>query len=51
MTAQDDFPPDERAEVILTAIFEGNKATGAWSLREAATGTEVAAGGWSVSRK
>lgn len=51
MTAQYDFPPDERAEVILTATFEGNKATGAWSLREAATGTEVAAGGWSVSRK
>ena len=51
MTAKYDFPPDERAEVILEAAFEGTTAKGSWSLREKATGNEVAAGGWAVSRK
>lgn len=51
MTAKYDFTPDEAAEVVLTATFDGNKAAGAWSLREKATGNEVASGGWKVTRK
>jgi hypothetical protein len=51
MTAKYDFPPDEAAEVVLAASFDGNTATGTWSLREKAGGTEVATGGWTVTRK
>jgi len=51
MTAKYDFTPDDAAEVVLTATFDGGKATGAWSLREKASGNEVAGGGWKVTRK
>jgi hypothetical protein len=51
MTAKYDFPADDSAEVVLTATFEGNAATGAWSLHEKSTGNEVASGGWKVSKK
>lgn len=51
MTAKYDFTPDDAAEVVLTATFDGSKATGAWSLREKASGNEVASGGWKVARK
>ena len=51
MTAKYDFPPDEAAEVVLDASFEGDRATGTWSLREKASGNEVATGGWKVARK
>jgi len=51
MTGRYDFPADESAEVLLTATFDGNKATGAWTLRVKADGTEVAAGTWTVTRK
>ncbi len=51
MSAKYDFTPDEAAEVLLEASFDGNTAKGTWSLREKANGNEVAAGGWSVTRK
>jgi hypothetical protein len=51
MTAKYDFPPAEGAEAVLTAVFEGSRATGKWSLREKASDNEVAAGGWSVTKK
>jgi hypothetical protein len=51
MTAKYDFTPDAAAEVVLTATFDGNKASGNWSLLEKATGNEVASGGWKVARK
>lgn len=51
MTATYDFPPDEAADVLLTATFDDKSVTGTWSLREKASGTEVASGGWKVSRK
>jgi len=51
MTAKYDFTPDTAAEVVLTATFDGSKATGAWSLLEKASGNEVAGGGWKVARK
>ena len=51
MNARYDFPPDDRAEVHLTAMFDGNKVQGTWSLRDKASDTEVARGGWTVSRK
>lgn len=51
MSARYDFPPDEGGEVLLEASFDGNTAKGTWSLREKANGNEVAAGGWTVTRK
>lgn len=51
MSAKYDFPPDEGAEVALAASFDGNTATGTWSLREKANGNEVAKGTWTVTRK
>jgi hypothetical protein len=50
MTAKYDFTPEPSAEVVLTATFEGDTATGSWSLREKASGNEVASGGWKVKR-
>jgi hypothetical protein len=51
MSAKYDFPPDEGGEVTLAASFDGNTATGTWSLREKANDNEVARGGWTVTRK
>jgi hypothetical protein len=51
MAASYDFPPDTASEVRLAATFEGNAAKGTWSLREKATGNEIATGGWTVTRK
>lgn len=51
MTASYDFTPDPAGEVRLSAIFDGNTAKGTWSLREKASGNEVAAGTWTVTRK
>ncbi len=49
MTGSYDFTPDDRAEVVLSASFEGTTAAGTWSLREKG-GNEVASGGWKVKR-
>jgi hypothetical protein len=51
MSARYDFPPDERAEVILAAAFDGNTGTGTWSLREKANDNETASGSWTVTRR
>lgn len=51
MAAAYDFTPDEQAEVILSATFDGDTAKGTWSLRAKADGTEVASGTWTVARK
>ena len=52
LTAFYDFPPDERAEVQLTATFDGNSASGTWALREKAGNGDVAASGtWTVKKK
>jgi hypothetical protein len=51
MNAKYDFPADESAEVVLAASFDGNKATGTWSLRAKAGDGEVASGTWTVTRK
>jgi len=51
MSAKYDFPPDAGGEVVLAASFDGNTATGTWSLREKASDNEVAKGGWTVTRK
>ena len=51
MTAKYEFTPDPRAEVRLATTFDRDKATGTWSLRDAASGDEVASGSWTVSRK
>ena len=51
MTAKYDFPPEPAAEVVLTATFEGNGATGAWLLREKGSSGEVSSGSWKVTRK
>lgn len=51
MSAKYDFTPDDRAEVILAATFDGNSAKGTWSLREKASGDEAASGSWTVTKK
>lgn len=51
MSAKYDFPPDPSAEVVLAATFDGNKATGTWSLRAKGGDGEVATGTWTVTRK
>jgi hypothetical protein len=51
MNARYDFPPDEAAEVVLAATFDGAKAKGTWSLREKAQDREVFAGTWAVEKK
>ncbi len=51
MSAKYDFPADERAEVVLAASFDGNAATGTWSLHPKGTDNEVASGNWAVTRK
>jgi hypothetical protein len=50
MKASYDFTPDEAAEVLLAASFDGNKATGTWTLRAKAGEAEVASGSWTVTR-
>lgn len=51
LSARYDFPPDPGGEVVLAATFDGAKATGTWSLREKSSGTEIATGGWTVTKK
>lgn len=51
MSASYDFPPDPAGEVRLATSFDGNSATGTWSLREKASGNQVATGTWTVTRK
>lgn len=51
MMALYDFTPDERAEVAITATFEGDTGKGTWTLRGKDGSGEVASGGWTVKRK
>ena len=51
MSAKYDFPADQAAEVTLAATFEGDKATGTWSLAARGSDTAVASGTWTVTRK
>ncbi len=51
MSAKYDFPPDEGAEVVLAASFEGNKASGTWSIHAKGNDNEAAAGTWTVTKK
>lgn len=51
LTARYDFPPDERAEVVLVATFDRDSAKGTWAVLEKATGSEAASGTWTVKRK
>jgi hypothetical protein len=51
LSARYDFPPDPGGEVVLAGSFDGAKATGTWSLREKTNGTELAMGGWNVTKK
>ena len=51
MSAKYDFPPDESAEVVLTASFEGNKASGTWSIHAKGNDNAAATGTWTVTKK
>lgn len=51
MSAAYDFPPNDEAEVLLTATFDGATAKGTWSLREKANGAEAFSGTWNVEKK
>jgi hypothetical protein len=51
MTARYDFPPDESIGIVLTAAFAGDTAKGTWAARVKASGEEMAAGTWTVTKK
>lgn len=51
MTARYEFTPDPRGEVRLATTFDGEKATGTWTLVETASGNEMATGTWTVTKK
>ena len=51
MNAKYDFPPDERAEVVLDLTFGEQSAKGTWLLREKGSTGQVADGTIAVSRK
>ena len=51
MTAVYDFPPNEEAEVVLVATFEGDSASGTWVLRAKQDKTEAVSGTWKVKKK
>jgi hypothetical protein len=50
MTGTYDFPPQPETEVVLVTSFDGNAATGTWSLREKTTGFEVVSGHVNVTK-
>lgn len=50
MTAKYEFPPDPDGEVVLTATFDGDTATGAWLLRGKGSDSAVATGAWKATR-
>jgi hypothetical protein len=51
MSATYDFPPDDQAEIVLAATFDGQTATGTWSAREKANGNGIMNGTWTVTRQ
>jgi hypothetical protein len=51
MSAAYDFPPDERAEVVLEGTFEGKSAKGTWLVRAKEGSGETLNGTWKVERK
>jgi hypothetical protein len=51
MTAKYDFPPDERAEIVLAVTFEGNSAKGSWTVIDKTGAAEGASGTLIVKRK
>jgi hypothetical protein len=51
MNARYAFPPDESIQIVLTATFAGNTAKGTWTARVKASGEEMAAGTWTVTKK
>jgi hypothetical protein len=51
MTASYDFPPEETAEVVLAATFDGKKADGTWQVREKANGSVAFKGTWTVTKQ
>jgi len=51
MSALYDFPPDDRAEVALSATFTGDHAKGTWVVRAKDGTATVASGGFNVVRR
>ena len=50
MTAKYDSPLDASAEVMVAGTFDGEAVTGTWSVRDKASGNEVAGGTWKAKR-
>jgi hypothetical protein len=51
MKGKYDFPPDERAEVVIAVTFEAKTAKGTWTVVEKASSAEVAKGTMSLTKK
>jgi len=50
MTAKYDFPLEPSLQVVLVASFDGDTATGTWSVADKGSAGDVASGGWKVKR-
>jgi hypothetical protein len=51
LAASYDFPPDERAEVVLAATVEGGTLKGTWTVRGKDGGAEAMSGTWTVKKQ
>jgi hypothetical protein len=51
MTARYDVPPDESAEVAVTATFEGSQANGTWTAQARGTDNAPLTGTWTVTKQ
>jgi hypothetical protein len=51
LSATYDFPPDARAEVILTGTFDAARAKGTWTVRGKDGSGELFSGGWVVRKQ
>jgi hypothetical protein len=51
MTARYDAPPDESAEIAVTATFEGSKANGTWTAQARGTDNAPLTGTWTVTKQ
>jgi hypothetical protein len=51
LAATYDFPPDERAEVVLAGTLEAGTLKGTWTVRGKDGTGDVASGGWTVKKQ
>jgi hypothetical protein len=50
-TARYPYTPEPQADIVLEGTFDGNKASGTWTMVESGGNTPFAAGSWEVEKK